>query len=136
MQLTSVSISSSAKLLIITALVAAIGVWLWSGYPSRAQGPTMNAGANSASLRPWRSNNKETRYTGPAACAKCHKEESANQLRTSMGTALETIATAKELSKYPRLTFKSGLFSYELVRKGDQSIYSVSDGVNTLSEPL
>jgi len=53
-----------------------------------------------------------------------------------MGTALETIATAKELSKYPRLTFKSGLFSYELVRKGDQSIYSVSDGVNTLSEPL
>jgi hypothetical protein len=53
-----------------------------------------------------------------------------------MGTALERVATAKVLSTHPRLTFKSGAYSYELVRKGDQSVYSVTDGVNTFSEPL
>ena len=67
---------------------------------------------------------------------KCHQEESANQLATSMGTAMERVATAKVLSAHQRLNFKSGPYSYELVRKGDQSIYSVSDGTSTFAEPL
>ena len=123
--------SSASVALMLTILVALSCLW----FSTRAQGPSMSSG-ESTSLRPWRSNRKDTKYVGPGACARCHKEESASQLLTSMGNALEAASTAKVLSAHPRLTFKSGPYSYELVRKGDQSIYSVSDGVNTFSEPL
>ena len=102
---------------------------------SHAQAPTMsNDGI--ASMRPWRPNVKDAHYVGPEACIKCHKEESANQRATSMGNALESISTAKVLSSHPVLNFKSGIFSYEMVRKGSQTIYSVSDGVTSFAEPL
>ena len=89
-----------------------------------------------ASMRPWRPNAKDANYVGPDACVKCHKEESVNQRATSMGSALEPISTAKVLSSHPILNFKSGIFSYEIVRKGSQTIYSVSDGVTSFAEPL
>ena len=102
---------------------------------SQAQGPSMrNDGV--ASMRPWRPNAKDANYVGPDACFKCHKEESVSQRATSMGSALEPISTAKVLSSHPILNFKSGIFSYELARKGSQTIYSVTDGVTSFVEPL
>jgi len=95
----------------------------------------MSSGGSGPSL-PWRSNRRDAKYIGSASCVKCHKEESANQLETSMGMALERVTASRVLSSHPRLSFKSGQYSYELIRKGDQSIYSVTDGLNTFSEPL
>ena len=53
-----------------------------------------------------------------------------------MGRALEPVATSEILRAHPRLAFRSGPYAHEIVRRGDQSLYSVTDGVNTISEPI
>src|SRR3989441_5259656 len=101
----------------------------------RAQGPGMSDGRAPGST-PWRPSKKDARYTGPRACAKCHAEESATQHLTAMGRALEPLATSEILRAHPRLMFRSGPYAHEIVRRGDQSLYTVTDGVNTISEPI
>ena len=85
---------------------------------------------------PWRPNRKDVKYIGPAACIKCHEQESADQHLTAMGRALEPAASSEILKANPRLTFRSGPYSHEILRRGDQSFYSVSDGQTTFSEPI
>src|SRR5262249_17759724 len=58
------------------------------------------------------------------------------QEKSSMGLALELVAEASILSSHKRLEFRDGKFSYEIVRKGDQSVYTVTDGRDTISEPI
>src|SRR5216684_1394179 len=41
-----------------------------------------------------------------------------------------------KLRAHPRLTFRSGQYVHEIVRRGDQSLYTVTDGVSTISEPI
>src|SRR6266436_7209841 len=53
-----------------------------------------------------------------------------------MGRALEPVATSEILRAHSRLTFRSGPYAHEIVRHGDQSLYTVTDGVNTISEPI
>ena len=75
-------------------------------------------------------------FTGSQACAECHQNKVAIQEKSSMGLALEIVADAPILKSHERLTFRDGKFSYEIIRKGDQSIYSVTDGKETVSEPI
>jgi len=121
----------------IVILGGVIGLLLYFDRPlkSSAQGPGMNEG-NTPISTPWRPNKKDAKYTGPQACVKCHAEESARQHLTAMGRALEPVATSEILRAHPRLTFRSGPYAHEIVRRGDQSLYTVTDGVNTLSEPI
>jgi len=49
---------------------------------------------------------------------------------------METAATSAVLRAQTRLTFRSGIYSYEITRKGEQSLYTVSDGTHTFSEPI
>src|SRR5262245_2354382 len=104
-------------------------------YPSHAQEPGMSGGFVPLST-PWRPNRKDLKYTGPAACVKCHEQESANQHLTAMGRALEPVTSSEILKANPKLTFRSGPYSQSIVRSGDQSIYSVTDGQSTFSEPI
>ena len=53
-----------------------------------------------------------------------------------MAHGLETVEECKVLSAHPLLTFKAGKYSYRIERQGDQSSYSVSDGVQTLTMPI
>lgn len=53
-----------------------------------------------------------------------------------MAHALETAADCAILSSHRLLTVEEGKYSYVIERKGDQSIYSVSDGVQTLTMPI
>jgi hypothetical protein len=128
---------SKAKTLAIVILVIVIGFLLCVDRPlkSRAQGPGMS-GSDTPIPTPWRPNKKDAKYTGPQACAKCHAEESAKQHLTAMGRALEPVATSEILRAHPRLTFRSGPYAHEIVRRGDQSLYTVTDGVSTISEPI
>lgn len=71
----------------------------------------------------------------PAACAACH-EEAKSQLATSMGHALETAQESKVLASHVLLTFKRGDYSYRIERRGNQSLYSVSDSTQTLTLPI
>jgi len=75
-------------------------------------------------------------FVGSQVCAECHKDKVAVQGNSSMGLALELVAEAPILSSHKRLDFRDGKFSYEIVRKGDQSIYTVTDGRETISEPI
>lgn len=69
------------------------------------------------------------------ACAACH-EQARSQPATSMAHALETVEECETLSAHPLLTFKAGKYSYRIERRADQSVYSVSDGVQTLTMPI
>jgi hypothetical protein len=69
-------------------------------------------------------------------CATCHKARAQFHPATSMAHAMETVAECTILREHPVLTAKLGPYSYRIERKGDQSIYTVTDGVQTFSTPL
>src|SRR4030095_16632229 len=75
-------------------------------------------------------------FIGSQACLDCHKSKVAVQEKSAMGLALEHVAVSPILSSHKRLNFRAGKFSYEIIRKGDQSIYTVTDGKETISEPI
>jgi hypothetical protein len=58
------------------------------------------------------------------------------QAQTSMGMAMEPVGDSKVLSANARMTFRSGPYSYEIKRDGKQSIYTVTDGKDTISLPI
>lgn len=75
-------------------------------------------------------------YIGSTACAQCHKSEAENFFSTPMAHALEKISDCDLLIKRQRLTFKEGPYVYQIARQGNRSIYTVSDGSNSISEPI
>ena len=72
---------------------------------------------------------------GNASCAKCHAE-ARSQPSTNMARALETVEECRILIDHPLLTAIVGKYSYRIERKGNQSIYSVTDGANTITMPI
>ena len=77
----------------------------------------------------------QPRPDSSAACAKCHAE-GRTQPATDMARALETVAQARILIDHPLLTATYGKYSYRVERKGDQSVYSVTDGTATITMPI
>ena len=120
---------------ILFVLALAATLWTMGPLKSSAQGPGMGAGGGRQTPTLWRPNQKDARYAGPQACAKCHETEM-GQRSTAMGRAMEAAATSAVLRAHPRLAFRSGAYSYEITRKGEQSFYTVTDGTRTFSEPI
>lgn len=85
----------------------------------------------------WRPNadTRGIRYVGNKACVDCHPKE-ATQLTTPMAHALEVAPDCKIVAARGKLTFRNGGYTYELARKGQSVIYSVSDGKNTIEKPV
>jgi len=75
-------------------------------------------------------------FAGRAVCAGCHSEKTHSQAHTSMARALFLPSQSAILKSHPRMTYKSGIYSYEIVTEGTQPIYRVTDGKETLSEPI
>jgi hypothetical protein len=75
-------------------------------------------------------------YVGAKACAKCHEAQAATQPETSMGRALETGKDGRILRAHPQLELQLGKHTYKITRQGDQSFYTVTDGQNTITEPI
>lgn len=73
---------------------------------------------------------------GAVICASCHEAEGLSQPGTSMGHALELVGECSILRDHPRLAFRYGRFSYTITRQGGRSIYSVTDGTDTISVPI
>ncbi len=69
------------------------------------------------------------------SCAKCHVE-GRTQPATHMAHALEPVEQARILIGNPLLTATYGKYSYRIERKGDQSLYSVTDGTATITMPI
>jgi bacterioferritin-associated ferredoxin len=53
-----------------------------------------------------------------------------------MAHALETVEQTRILMDHPLLTATDGKYSYRIERKGDQSLYSVTDGTATITMPI
>ena len=53
-----------------------------------------------------------------------------------MARALSSAAESRVLQSHPRMAFRAGAYSYQIVTTGTQSIYSVTDGKETISEPI
>jgi hypothetical protein len=53
-----------------------------------------------------------------------------------MAHALERASECSVLSQRPRLGFRHGPYTYQITRQGNQVTYSVTDGSQTISEPL
>jgi len=69
-------------------------------------------------------------------CAKCHAAESKTQPLTSMAHAAETTAECSVLKSHALLKVRLGRYDYRIERKGDQSLYSITDGTETLTYPI
>jgi hypothetical protein len=78
----------------------------------------------------------DAEFLGDKACAECHKNMTVTQAQTSMGMAMEPVGDSKVLNENARMTFRSGSYSYEIKRQGRQSIYTVTDGKDTISLPI
>jgi hypothetical protein len=93
---------------------------------------------NANPLASWRPTQPTSgiRYVGSQTCTKCHSEQSATFFDTPMALAAEPVATAEVLVANPKLTFREGPFSYQIVRQGDRAVYTVTDGTTTISEPI
>ncbi len=72
----------------------------------------------------------------PGACASCHRAESTDFERGAMPKALESAAQSSILKANPKLTVKIGVYSYQIERAGEQSIYTVTDSERTIRVPL
>jgi hypothetical protein len=85
----------------------------------------------------WRPNaeTRGIRFVGNKACVDCHPREAA-QLTTPMAQALEVAPDCRIVTARGRLTFKNGNYTYEISRQGRNLTYTVSDGVNSISQPI
>ena len=69
-------------------------------------------------------------------CASCHAKQSRAWSATPMARALQPAAQSPILKANPKLEFVSGPYKYALVRDGDGSVYTVSDGRDTFQAPI
>lgn len=53
-----------------------------------------------------------------------------------MSRALSPIDSCGILKTRPRLNFRNGAYSYQIVRDRNRSIYTITDGVGSISEPI
>ncbi len=70
------------------------------------------------------------------SCATCHPAQAKLHPATSMAHAMELPAECTILKSHSVLAFKDGVYSYRIERKGDQSLYSVTDGEQTIEVPI
>ncbi len=120
------------KWTVIALLLSALAV-LWSPLKSSSQ----STGKSFAPAMEWRPTHAaaNAKYLGNKACAECHTQ-TATQHKTPMGKALEAIEDCNILKANPKLSFKSGAYLYTITRQGNQSIYAVTDGQETISAPI
>jgi Cytochrome c554 and c-prime len=86
----------------------------------------------------WPNQGSEPRsaYTGPGACARCHRAIWESWQKSQMAHAMEPASDSEYVRANPDMSFEHGNYTYRLIHEGDQSIYSVTDGSHTLSIPL
>jgi hypothetical protein len=78
----------------------------------------------------------EANFVGDQVCAACHRDKVTSLSQSGMGRALESVADSRVLIANPTMTFRNDPYSYEIRRKDKQSLYSVTDGQETISLPI
>lgn len=114
---------------------ALVSAWCLVPAPTGSAGQDPAASAAPAVNRPNRVPENAT-FVGMAACAECHEQIIGAHRDSGMARAMQPASVADILRANPKLSLKSGRFTYTLERKGDDTFYSVTDGVNTLTEKI
>jgi Cytochrome c554 and c-prime len=128
--------NSTQKGLALAALAIGVTVFLAGPRILRVRGQGQMTAPPSASK--WRPTQEYpgVRYVGSDACAQCHAYQASTFPATPMARALETPPRCEVLAKHPLLTFRNGPYTYQIISRGGRSVYTVSDGVKTISEPI
>lgn len=74
--------------------------------------------------------------TSAQECGLCHRREADAAISSPMSHALQPARESDFLKNNPDLAFRDGNFSYSIRRKGDQTIYSVTDGTASMNAPI
>ncbi len=77
-----------------------------------------------------------TAFAGDHVCAQCHKKQVASYSQSPMRTAMEAVVDSRILSANPVLTFRNGPYSYSIKRRNKQSLYTVTDGKESVTVPV
>ena len=101
---------------------------------SRSQGVMHSEGG---AFRRWRPNGASggINYVGAEKCLSCHTNMAGAQ-HNAMAKALEPVKESRILKAHIQLKFQNGPYSFRLVREGDRSIYTVTDGRETITAPV
>jgi hypothetical protein len=116
-------------LVLISLVISTLGLWLL---------PSLRGQNQRDAFSRWRPTHELTdvRYVGSSACAQCHAPLTAKRLANPMSRALEAVESCDVLKTHTRLNFRNGRYSYQIVRDGNRSSYTISDGLNSISEPI
>ena len=119
-----------AVVLIFLAAVVALSTPL-AQEPASRQVP---AGANAD----WRPNDpaKGVQFVGSRVCAECHEAKATSQQKTSMGRAMSSGDACEILRTHTKLTYNNGKFQYQIKRDGSRSMFTVTNGTETISVPI
>jgi hypothetical protein len=69
-------------------------------------------------------------------CASCHQTEAFSQPQSQMAHAMEVPGSNAVLNGHPKLTFRTGPYSYSVETHGGKSEYIVSDGTQSVTVPI
>ncbi len=119
--------SDARRALVVLGLLSAVPLAAQRTKPVPAATPNKDSVGKALS---------SAQYVGAAACAECHAAEAGTQGTTPMALAAQPAAESSILREHPRLSFRLEPYSYQIVREGEKSIYSVSDGKQTLTGPI
>src|SRR5271169_176285 len=75
-------------------------------------------------------------YSGSESCAKCHAAIAASYKKMAMSHASEAASESEPLRRHGDLTFQLGPYKYSLVTGADKSVYTTSDGKQSISQDL
>ncbi len=123
--------------LILLVLMTGTALLIWNPFKSFSQSVNQNQGKSFTPTMEWRATHAPAgaKYLGNKACAECHTQNE-TQEKTTMAKALELVEQCEILKANPKITFKSGTYFYSIERKNNQSIYSVTDGKETIAAPI
>jgi len=119
---------NTLRLVVVMLCLLLVGVVSWASNLLNQQSPV-------ARWHPRRAP-ANAKFVGDQACAECHKSLVTLQSQSAMGMAMEPVASSKVLTENPVMTFRSGPYAYEIKRKDKESLYTVTDGKETITLPI
>ena len=121
------------------SVFAMLACWFsWAGQ-SRAANQTYGLVVHGQTLNTAVEPNRtvpDGHYVGNQACGQCHADIVKSQKSTPMGLALYFSKDSRILHDNPHLVFHEGQYTYNIDTKGGHTVFSVSDGKITISEPV
>jgi len=117
------------NLLLTSLFVLILGLWLL---------PISRGQNQRDAFSKWRPTHElaGVRYVGSGACAQCHAPLAAKRLANPMSRALSSIDSCEILKTHPHLSFRNGPYDYQILREGNRSTFTVTNGSNSISEPI